>query len=352
MVITVRHEHPRGRERRYEAVRLRLPGLWPMPNPGKGRDSKHRANSWLCLAGMLMSVGLLVGHMADYAAKLVLMVCLFGDPDLRLHFMALVTAHIVSSMHRAYALCRSVAGMPRATVVPAVLVLGIATPLLQVAHLSDALAAAFASQDLGCRLPLRSAPLDIVFEGLVFLLASLHLRIRLGLGYSDPPPSFYFPHVSFEVILAFALITSLTCVSVALVHWDSTLSLKLSRDLYGPSRRQSFQGSLRSVAIFAGHLLYRGSEVAGKSALVASLAFIWRPGCFAGYMATSYVLNLMMLLCSSAQEAVFARSFGAAAVVALPLLFANMPQFVDSPKHAVAASNVAGCIRSLRALEV
>ena len=44
--------------------------------------------------------------------------------------------------------------------------LGVATPLTELVHFADAVAAWWRRQDQGRRLPLRAAPLDVIFEAL------------------------------------------------------------------------------------------------------------------------------------------------------------------------------------------
>eukprot|EP00421_Protoceratium_reticulatum_P014115 CAMPEP_0168386268 /NCGR_PEP_ID=MMETSP0228-20121227/15340_1 /TAXON_ID=133427 /ORGANISM="Protoceratium reticulatum, Strain CCCM 535 (=CCMP 1889)" /LENGTH=883 /DNA_ID=CAMNT_0008399463 /DNA_START=72 /DNA_END=2723 /DNA_ORIENTATION=- len=299
---------------------------------------------------MALSLVLFTGRMVDYSCKLSLLVCLGQEPRLRAHFTTLAAAHIAANAHGTYALCRSASRLPRGVAMAGLVVLfGVMTPLMQAVHLLDAAAAWWVSQDLGRRPPMRPAPLDVILEGLVFLCAALHLRVCLILGSLDPPGSEPPLPLTFEALLVLTLISSLVTTTAGLVLWDSTVSIKLSKDMYGwPGQAGR---SVCGGGLFAAHLALRGSEVAGKSALLAVFAALMGPSRAAGYVAFSYVANLLVLLIVSYREAC-AWHLGVAAVLAWPLLFANLPQFVDCPKHAAAARRVAGLVCSLRALEL
>ncbi|CAE8591874.1 unnamed protein product, partial [Polarella glacialis] len=269
--------------------------------------------------------------MADYAAKILLLVYLWHEPRLRLHFVALAAVHVLAGIRRAYAICQGTAQVSCCGAWPVVvLLLGVATPLLQVFHLVDALAAWWCHQDVGKRLPLRSAPLDVILEGLVFMVMALHLRLCLLLGRLEPLTNV--AQCAFEECLLGTLAISLCTVAVALVLLDSTLSLKLSRDIYGPSpgRGGRLASGCRSCWVFAAQLAYRLVEVAAKLSVVAVTATVLQPSYFAGYVALSYLANVVVLL-GSCREA-HSPCLGSSMVIAWPLLFANLSQFVDCPK--------------------
>ncbi|CAE8600738.1 unnamed protein product, partial [Polarella glacialis] len=148
------------------------------------------------------------------------------------------------------------------------------------------------------------------------------------------------------------LAISLCTVAVALVLLDSTLSLKLSRDIYGPSpgRGGRLASGCRSCWVFAAQLAYRLVEVAAKLSVVAVTATVLQPSYFAGYVALSYLANVVVLL-GSCREA-HSPCLGSSMVIAWPLLFANLSQFVDCPKHYAAAQHAASLVCGLRALEI
>lgn len=198
------------------------------------------------------------------------------------------------------------------------------------------------------RLPLRPAPLDVVFEGLVFVLTALYLRMALILGHVGPEVEPFF--FSLEARLALCVATSLASVTAGLATWDGTVSLKLSQDMSGGPGRRTSRG-IRTWGLLLAHLTFRASEVAGKSALLAALAALLGLRFLSGYLLITYAAGIAVLILSSPNEARVWHLF-AAAVLAWPLLFANLPQFVDSPKHAVAAQNAASLVCGLRALEL
>mmetsp|Transcript_114554 Transcript_114554/g.318996 ORF Transcript_114554/g.318996 Transcript_114554/m.318996 type:complete len:948 (+) Transcript_114554:157-3000(+) len=299
---------------------------------------------------MALSLILLSGCMVDYVAKFSLLVCLGREPHLRGHFTALATAHIAANMHGTYAHCRSATRLPcSVTMVAVMLLFGVITPFMQAVHILDTIAAVWMSQDLGRRPALRPAPLDIILEGLAFACAALHLRVCLTLGRLEAPDNMSLLPLTFEALLALTLATSLVTTATGLVFWDSAVSIKLSRDMYGwPGRRG---GGVRGGSIFFAHLAFRGSEVAGKSALLAVLAALLGPRCTVGYIVLSYIANLLVLLLVSHREA-YTWHLREAAILAWPLLFANLPQFVDCPKHSAAAHSAAGLVCGLRALEL
>ncbi|CAK0841252.1 unnamed protein product [Prorocentrum cordatum] len=240
--------------------------------------------------------------------------------------------------------------MPRGTAPAVALLVGVVTPLMQVAQLCDAVAAWWVSQETQetRRLPLRPAPLDVVVEGLVFVLTALYLRMALILGHVGPEAEPFF--FSLEARLVVCVATSLATVTAGLAKWDGTVSLKLSQDMYGWPGRRTSRG-IRTWGLLLAHLAFRASEVAGKSALLAALAALLGLRFLSGYLLITYAAGIAVLILSSPNEARVGHLF-AAAVLAWPLLFANLPQFVDSPQHAVAAQNAACLVCGLRAIEL
>ncbi|CAE8691117.1 unnamed protein product, partial [Polarella glacialis] len=320
-------------------------------------------------ARMALALLFLAGTMADYAAKILLLVYLWHEPRLRLHFVALAAVHVLAGIRRAYAICQGTAQVSCCGAWPVVvLLLGVATPLLQVFHLVDALAAWWCHQDVGKRLPLRSAPLDVILEGLVFMVMALHLRLCLLLGRLEPLTNV--AQCAFEECLLGTLAISLCTVAVALVLLDSTLSLKLSRDMW-PPREQCVRSFMRDLSVsefFAFDMdLRRGEEAdwlqagPGLAASVSvmrdsdqTLPFLDRTGCrscwvFAAQLAYRLVevaakLSVVAVTATVLQPSYFAGSE--------PLLFANLSQFVDCPKHYAAAQHAASLVCGLRALEI
>lgn len=98
--------------------------------------------------------------------------------------------------------------------------------------------------------------------------------------------------------------------------------------------------------------MLRGCEVASKAALFAIPAALLSPWLVVGYTACSYVAGVLLLLLSARPRQVHAWHPGAAALVAFPLLFANLPQFIDCPKHLPVAQSAASWVAGLRALEL
>jgi len=305
---------------------------------------------WPC-SRMALSLVVISGCMVDYAAKFSLLVCMWQEPHLRVHFTALAVAHIAANLHGTYAHCRNASQRPSgAGTVVVVLLFGVVTPLMQAVHILDMAACWWTSQDPGRRPSIRPAPLDIVLEGLVFVCAAFHLRIGIILGRYRAPDSMSLLPVTFEALLALTLTTSLVSTATSLVLWDGTMSVKLSRDMYGwPGH--GVGGGVRGGGLFLAHLVFRFSEVAGKSALLAVLAALWGPRRTAGYVAITYVINILALLFASHREA-YPWHLGEAAILAWPLVFTNLSQFVDCPKHSAAAKNVAGLACGFRALEM
>eukprot|EP00419_Tripos_fusus_P003179 CAMPEP_0172683270 /NCGR_PEP_ID=MMETSP1074-20121228/18740_1 /TAXON_ID=2916 /ORGANISM="Ceratium fusus, Strain PA161109" /LENGTH=930 /DNA_ID=CAMNT_0013502099 /DNA_START=181 /DNA_END=2973 /DNA_ORIENTATION=+ len=296
----------------------------------------------------------LVGQMVDYTAKLLLLVCLWREPTLRIHFAALAAVHVAANMHGAYVLCRSAPIAASGMLSVAAFFLGAATPVAQAAHFLDSGRAWWAAQDVNKRRPMRSAPVDVVVEGLAFACAALHLRICLILGRLEAPIGL--PEkmpLTFEALLTLTMATSLLTTATGLVIFDSTVSIKLSRDMFGwPSRGGARRGTCGRGGVFLSHLIFRSCEVAGKAALLAALAAVLGPGRAAGYVACTYVATWNMLFMASYREVATVRDLGDAAVLAWPLMFANLPQFVDSPKHVAAANSVASVVAGWRALEL
>lgn len=288
-----------------------------------------------------MALLFLAGHLADYAIKVLLLVCLCREPGLRAHFAVLAITHVVASTRRAFVVSKDTGLWCCLPVM--VSLLGIVTPLIQIVHVLDALAAWWSQLDVGKRLPLRSAPLDIILEGLAFMLTVLHLRACLLLGRVEYPVNI--SHHSFEVLLLGTFAASVCTVAMGLVLVDNTVSLKIFRAYV--RRGRSNASSPWCVGIFAAHLAYRGCEVATKSAVIIALAFILQPTFFAVYLAIAYLINMVVLL-----EECKVRNLGCAIVMAWPLLFSNLPEFVDSPKHYAKAQNAANLVCGLRALEL
>jgi len=285
---------------------------------------------------MVLALLFLAGHIADYLAKVCLLVSLWRE-GFKEHFLVLLCAHLMAGMRKAYEFqVSSVA----AVFVP---LLGLATPLMEALHLADALAAWWRRQDQGRRLPLRAAPLEVILEGLVFLLGTLHLRVALALGHA----SITDPGAHLEASLFMVLCTSLSTVTVGLVLVDSALSLKLTRALYGTSTPRTRR---LCIPIFAAHLAYRACEVAAQCAQLTLLSFMLFPKHFAQYLAVLYLLNCLVLMGTGAQAQ--APMVTSSLVIAWPLMFANLPQFVDSPKHYAAAQSASSLVTSLRAIEL
>lgn len=286
---------------------------------------------------MVLALVFLAGHIADYIAKVLLLVSLWRE-EFREHLLVLLCAHVMAGMRKAYEF--QIPGLAALVLVP---MLGLATPLLEVLQLADSLAAWWRRQDQGRRLPLRVAPMEVILEGLVFLLAALHLRVGLALGrvtVSDPS-------AGLEVVLMLVLYSSLSSVAVGLVLVDSALSLKLTRALYGTSTPQTRR---LCIPIFVMHLAYRALEVAAQCALLILLSCMLYPKHFAQYLAALYLLNCLVLF--GASRASKAEWVASSLVIAWPLMFANLPQFVDSPKHYLAAQNVSSLVCALRAIEL
>lgn len=285
---------------------------------------------------MVLALLFLAGHMADYAAKVFLLVSLWRE-GFKEHFLVLLCAHLMAGMRKAYEF--QVGSWVALFFVP---IIGVATPLLEALHLADALAAWWRGQDQGRRLPLRAAPLEVILEGLVFLLGTLHLRVALALGHE----SISDPAVHLEASLCLVLCTSLSSVTVGLVLVDSALSLKLTRALYGTSTPRTRR---LCIPIFAAHLAYRACEVAAQSALLTFLSFMLFPQHFAKYLAALYLLNCLVLVGTQVTQAPVV---GSSLVIAWPLMFANLPQFVDSPKHYAAAQSASSLVTAVRAIEL
>lgn len=301
---------------------------------------------------MALSLVFVALHTVDYLAKFTLLACLGREQGLRTYFAVLAAVHIGASLRGSHALCCCTGSrMPRGTAPAVALLVGVVTPLMQVAQLCDAVAAWWVSQETQetRRLPLRPAPLDVVVEGLVFVMTALYLRMGLILGHIGPEaePVFF----SLEARLAFCVATSLATVSAGLATWDGTVSLRLSQDMYGwPGHGRAPRG-VRTWGVLLAHLAFRASEVAGKSVLLAALGALLGIRFLSGYLLITYAASIAVLILSSPNEA---RGWHllAAAVLAWPLLFANLPQFVDSPKHAAAAQNATSLVCGLRSLEL
>jgi len=333
----------------------------------------------LCQAVMSVSLLLCFGHIVDWAAKVALLATLGREPALWAHAVVLAAVHVVANAHNTSVFFRAVPRLHWLAVPPLVLLFGFCTPLMQVLHICDAVAAWWVSQDMTGRNPLRVTPLDMVGEGLVFMLVTLHLHLSLMLGYIDPAllvlpglPVIHGVGLHLENLLSIVLGFSLVSVATALVIWDTSVSLKLSRDMYGWPGQRLAAGGVSCGGQFLAHLAFRGSEVAGKSVLLAALAVLLGSGCALKYAVGSYLLGFVGLLALSPRKAPVTASprdtaappepvpvavptpwpIYASTVIAWPLLFANLPQFVDCPRHATGASHLAGVICSFRALEL
>jgi len=294
-----------------------------------------------------MGFFILISHMVDYAAKVWLLCCLVREPSLRVHFNALAAVHIAAHLHSAYVLCRGIARVPRYAVLAITLCIGIVTPLMQVVFLCNAFTGRWNSQDGRRRLLLRLVPFDTILEGLAFLLATLHLHLSLVLGrFGSPSCTSLW---QFKALLLLTLATSLLAVSINLVLWDSTVSLKLARDAYGWPGVPG--GGNWSTGLVAAHLVLRSTEVVGRAVLLAVLLVLLRPSYVAAYLVIGYCINLVVLISASPHKARL-QHLDSAAMLGWPLLFANLPQFVDCPKHAAAAHSAAGIMCGLRTLEL
>lgn len=318
---------------------------------------------------MGLGLALLVTQLVDYVAKVALLSRLVQEPGLRLHFWALVFAHVAANMRSASAaLCRPPnavgcvgaggAGGKRCRVpcclAPAVvLLLGVATPLLQVLHVRDALVAACRRRrGVGPtpRMPL--APLDVVMEGSVFVLLTMHIHCILLLGRVAVAPVVVSASLrvspwgatlppwgaTLATLLIVAGATSLVNVTTSLLMWDSAVSLTLARGIF---KGQS--GWRHSTT----HAVFRGNEFVGRAALLAIVAAVMPPKYAAGYLVASYLAHLLLFVVASSPT-----SLWSSAVLAWPILFVNLPQYVDSPKHAASAQSVASLVCGLRALEL
>lgn len=300
---------------------------------------------------MALSLIFLGGCMLGYLAKYSLLACLWQEPNLRVHFLLLLTAHITANLHSTHAHCRSQSLRGTASIA-VTLLFGIVTPLMHLVHLADMAVSWWNSQGFGKRPYLFPAPLDVILEGLAFACVALHLLIGLSLGKFEVP-EVHIPgpfELSFEALLLLTLVTALVTTAAGLVLWDSTMSIKLSRDMYGSPGR-SYGGGVKGGGLFLAHLAFRCSEVAGKSAILAIFASLWGPKHAAMYIALTYVAILLVLLVVPHREANMGR-IGEAAILAWPLLFANLPQFIDCPKHSATAKSVAGLVCGLRAVEL
>jgi len=153
----------------------------------------------------------------------------------------------------------------------------------------------------------------------------------------------------FKALLLLTLATSLLAVSINLVLWDSTVSLKLARDAYGWPGVPG--GGNWSTGLVAAHLVLRSTEVVGRAVLLAVLLVLLRPSYVAAYLVIGYCINLVVLISASPHKARL-QHLDSAAMLGWPLLFANLPQFVDCPKHAAAAHSAAGIMCGLRTLEL
>lgn len=295
-----------------------------------------------------MTIVLLIGHIVDYAIKASLLSCIAFEPCLRVHFQAAAVVHVAANIHSTCVLFRGIPRVPGWLLSLLVGLFGVLTPLMQIVHVCDGIATCFSPPEGRRRLPLRVAPVDIVLEGIAFLLVVLHIRVCLILGLLNTPAVIELS--TFKVLLDATAASSIVTTGLGLVCWDSGLSLRLSKDMYGwPSQR--WCGGFHAGMTFAFQLLCRGCEVAVKSGFLAVCSALLSPMYIAGYLVASYFASLFILLIVAPKEAA-SRKLGASGILACPLLFANLSQHVDCPKHAAAAQNAASLVCSLRALEL
>lgn len=319
---------------------------------------------------MALSFALIASHMVAYIVKATLLVFLAGAPAVRAHFIVLATVHVVTNTHSAFVVFNGAPRVPRCTVPVAVAVFGALTPLMQVVHLRDAVVLACwpppqsaPQQDIARRLHPYSAPLDILFEGLFFLLAGLHLWFGLVLGEApvEAPPWWRgsIAEVTFEVLLTASMALSLLTCAMSLVVWDSKM--------YGwPGQKgRPGRGCCHIICGFLCHTVLRASEVAGRVVVVAVVVTLCRPSYAAGYLAVAFLLNVTILQrASEARRPQQAPAAGflclSAIALAWPLLFVNLTQFVDWPgpvrhpisRHLAAAQSAATALRGVRLLEL
>lgn len=318
---------------------------------------------------MAHSLVLHAGHAVDYTAKVSLLLCL-GENGLRsprAELVILLAAHIVTNLRSALSYCRCAHCVPRSLVYIVALFLGVVTPLLQVAHLCNAVAVWWTSQEHSRgRPPCRPAPLGAVLEGTVFMMVGLYMKVELILGRAEAPTGV--SSSAFEALLNCVVVTSLATTSASLVLWDSAVSLKLSRELYGEVDRGASLGlgigtgeggilarnrgvGSQGAFLFVLRAGLRACEVAGRAGLLVALAALTGISNAAGYGATCAAANFVLLLLFGVRQEAW-RGVCAAAVLSGPLLFASLPLFVDCPKHTTAAKSVAGIVCGLRALEL
>lgn len=322
---------------------------------GHGRASIAESTRWSQVARqavMALILLILAGQMIDYTAKVSLLVLLGLGPGYRVSFVVLSTIHIASNLHSAFAYSRQLGVVSRRATPVIALLLGVATPLLQVAHCCDALAAWWKSQELWVGRPRGRTLLDMVFEGLAFIVVAFRLIQEEGV---EPPSGVSASH--FAVILAVAYASSLVMVAMGFVFWDSALSLQLSKELYKRPRGVeqiagvgNIQG-IRSLWRFVFQLSFRGSEVAGRVALLTWSSLLLGTGPVAAYSAMCFIGNIVILVLSASERETFENSWRATTIVSAPLLFADLPQFVDSPKHLSAAQAAAQLLCACRAVE-
>mmetsp|Transcript_19672 Transcript_19672/g.45875 ORF Transcript_19672/g.45875 Transcript_19672/m.45875 type:complete len:953 (-) Transcript_19672:172-3030(-) len=315
---------------------------------------------------MAFSFALLMGRMVDYAAKLVFLVCLARDPRFRSYFVTLAAVHVAVNAHGANFIlssCDCSKRIPCLVYLVLVLFLSVATPLLQVLHIGRYVLSLCTSQSLSRQDSRRTyicvAPIDALVEGTAFALAAVHICMDLSIGKVEPPLNI--PSALFQALITVSLLLILMSMALSLVLLDIMLSLTLCREMYlwrdapaggGAGDWQSLRGSL----VFLMHFSFRAAEVTGRIVLIVTLVVLLRQGAL-GYLVVSYLTNLAVLAIALPREPTPSRipaglrHLGAAALLAWPLLFANIPQFVDMPKHTSAASGASGIVCWLRFLE-
>eukprot|EP00929_Paragymnodinium_shiwhaense_P117053 TRINITY_DN8720_c0_g1_i4.p2 TRINITY_DN8720_c0_g1~~TRINITY_DN8720_c0_g1_i4.p2 ORF type:complete len:142 (-),score=18.96 TRINITY_DN8720_c0_g1_i4:152-577(-) len=125
---------------------------------------------------------LLLVHLADYAAKLALLIRLATEQGaLWQHFLALASVHAATNLHCAFAACQRL--QPSPAVCPLVLLFGLTTPLLQVWYVLEQPEMPRGSSSRGsirCRVAV--SPIEAILDSTAFMLATLHIHFSAMLG--------------------------------------------------------------------------------------------------------------------------------------------------------------------------